>query len=209
MSVKAHTWISVALVAATLTLSPWARAEVAPDVLARNTTNEVLRIVRQDKDIKNGNSRKILELVEQRVLPNFDFQHMTQLAVGKHWPRATANQQQALVGEFRTMLVRTYSSALSSVADYKIEFKPFNAAPDADEVTVNTEVSKPGAPPIPIDYRMEKRNGEWKVFDVLVDNVSLVTVYRNSFNSEVRKNGIDGLVAALQRRNQQLPGQAR
>jgi phospholipid transport system substrate-binding protein len=186
-----------------LVLAPPVRAEVAPDALARNTTNEVLRIVRQDKDIKNGNSKKVLDLVEQKILPNFDFEHMTQLAVGKHWPKATPEQQQALVNEFRTLLVRTYSSAISSVADYKIDFKPFNAAPGAEEVTVNTEVSKPGAPPIPIDYRMEKKNGAWKVFDVLVDNVSLVTVYRNSFNSEVRKNGIDGLVAALQRRNKQ------
>lgn len=190
----------LAALVAVLLASP-ARAQVAPDVLARNTTNEVLRIVKQDKDIKNGNNAKILSLVEQKVLPNFDFEHMTQLAVGKNWPRATAEQKQALVNEFRTMLVRTYSSAISSVADYRIDFKPFKAAPGADEVTVNTEVSKPGAPPIPIDYRMEKRTGDWKVFDVLVDNVSLVTVYRNSFNSEVRKNGIDGLVAALQRRN--------
>lgn len=193
--------MSVAVMAATLAMAPMARAEVAPDALAKNTTNEVLRIVRQDKDIKNGNSRKILDLVEQKVLPNFDFQHMTQLAVGKHWPKATPEQQKALVNEFRTMLVRTYSSALSSVSDYKIEFKPFNAAPGDTEVTVNTEVSKPGAPPIPIDYRMEKANGAWKVFDVQVDNVSLVTVYRNSFNSEVRRNGVDGLIAALQRRN--------
>lgn len=196
--------MSVVFLAATLAMSPMARAEIAPDALAKNTTNEVLRIVRQDKDIKNGNSRKILDLVEQKILPNFDFQHMTQLAVGKHWPKATSEQQKALVDEFRTMLVRTYSSALSSVADYKIEFKPFNAAPGDTEVTVSTEVSKPGAPPIPIDYRMEKKNGDWKVFDVLVDNVSLVTVYRNSFNSEVRRNGVDGLIAALQRRNKPL-----
>lgn len=204
-------WISTLMMAAVLVVSlvnP-ARAEVAPDVLARNTTNEVLRIVRQDKDIKGGNRKKILDLVEQKILPNFDFEHMTQLAVGKNWPKATPEQQQALVDEFRTMLVRTYSSALSSVADYKIEFKPFNAAPGATEVTVNTEVSKPGAPPIPIDYRMDSQNGNWKVFDILVDNVSLVTVYRNSFNSEVRRTGVEGLIAALQRRNKPSPEQAR
>jgi phospholipid transport system substrate-binding protein len=193
--------MSLAVLASTLAMAPVARAETAPDVLARDTTNEVLRIVRQDKDIKSGNSKKVLDLVEQKILPHFDFQHMTQLAVGKHWSKATPQQQQALVDEFRTLLVRTYSSALSSVADYKIEFKPFNAAPGDTEVTVSTEVSKPGAAPIPIDYRLEKKNGEWKVFDVLVDNVSLVTVYRNSFNSEVRRNGVDGLIAALQRRN--------
>jgi phospholipid transport system substrate-binding protein len=200
-----HRWmtplISAAALAAALATAPSAMAQVAPDVLAKNTTNEVLRIVRQDKDIKGGSTKKILDLVEQKILPNFDFPHMTQLAVGKNWPKATPEQQQALVDEFRTMLVRTYSSALSSVADYKIDFKPFNAPAGAEEVTVNTEVSKPGAPPIPIDYRMEKKNGNWKVFDVLVDNVSLVTVYRNSFNSEVRKNGVEGLIAALQKRN--------
>jgi phospholipid transport system substrate-binding protein len=193
--------ISATTLASLLLMASSAMAEMAPDALAKNTTNEVLRIVRQDKDIKSGNTKKILELVEQKILPNFDFQHMTQMAVGKHWPKATPDQQQALVDEFRAMLVRTYSSAISSVSDYKIEFKPFNAAPGAVEVTVNTEVSKPGAPPIPIDYRMEKQNGDWKVYDILVDNVSLVTVYRNSFNSEVRKNGLDGLIAALQRRN--------
>jgi phospholipid transport system substrate-binding protein len=176
-------------------------ANVAPEALVKNTTNQVLQIVRQDRDIKNGNSKKILGLVEEVILPNFDFSHMTQLAVAKHWPKATPEQQKALVAEFRTMLVRTYSSALSSVADYKVEFKPFNAAPGASEVTVSTEVSKPGAPPIPIDYRMAKAADGWKVFDVKVDNVSLVTVYRNSFNSEVRRSGVDGLIAALQRRN--------
>jgi len=181
-----------------------ARAEVlAPDVLAKNTTNEVLSIVKQDKDLKDGNTRKILALVEEKILPNFDFRQMTQLAVGKNWGKATPEQQKELVEQFKTMLVRTYSASLTSVVDYKIEFPPLKMAPGDTEVTVNTVVSKPGAPPIPIDYRMEKQDASWKVFDVLVDNVSLVTVYRNSFNSEVRKGGIEGLVATLNRRNQQ------
>lgn len=178
-------------------------AEVMPpDVLARNTTNEVLRIVKQDKDLKNGNTKKILSLVEEKILPNFDFRKMTQLAVGKNWSKATPEQQQQLVDQFKTMLVRTYSASLTSVSDYKIEFTPLKMVPGDEDVTVNTMVSKPGAPPIPIDYRMEKQDAGWKVFDVLVDNVSMVTVYRNSFNSEVRKGGIEGLVAALNRRNQ-------
>jgi phospholipid transport system substrate-binding protein len=182
---------------------PALAAELGPDALARNVTNDVLRIVRQDKDIANGNAAKVNALVEQKILPFFDFRHMTQLAVGKHWPKATAEQQESLTSQFRAMLVRTYASSLTSVADYKIEFKPFRAAPGDTEVMVSTEVSKPGAPPIPIDYRLEKTGGNsaWKVFDVIVDNVSLVTVYRNSFNSEVRKGGVDGLIAALERRN--------
>jgi len=179
-----------------------------PDVLAKNTTNEVLRIVKQDKDIKSGNTRKILDLVEEIILPNFDFRQMTQLAVGRNWGRATPEQQASLVNEFRTMLVRTYSASLSSVADYNIIFKPLRLAPGVTDVTVNTEVSKPGAPPIPINYRMEKKGDTWKVYDVQVDNVSMVTVYRNSFNSEVRKGGIEGLLAALSRRNQPTSGGA-
>ena len=179
---------------------------VAPDVLAKNTTNEVIRIVKQDKDLKNGNTRKILDLVEEKVLPHFDFRKMTQLAVGKNWSRATPEQQQKLVDQFKTMLVRTYSASLTSVADYKIDYPPLRMAPSDTDVTVSTVVSKPGAPPLPINYRMEKQDEGWKVFDVLVDNVSMVTVYRNSFNSEVRKGGIDGLVASLSRRNQQPSG---
>ena len=192
MPMLAAGWLSVSAQA----------AEIGPDVLARNVTNDVLRIVRQDKDIAEGNTAKVNALVEQKILPLFDFKHMTQLAVGKHWPKATPEQQESLTKQFRAMLVRTYASSLTSVADYKIEFKPFRASPDDDEVTVSTEVSKPGAPPIPIDYRLDKAgNNGWKVYDVVVDNVSLVTVYRNSFNSEVRKGGIDGLIAALPRRN--------
>ncbi len=193
------------LLAAALGLMALAtQAEVlAPDALARSTTNEVLNILRQDKDLRNGNSRKILALVEQKILPNFDFRQMTQLAMGRNWSRASPEQQQRLVEEFKTLLVRTYSASLTSVLDYKIEFLPLRMPPGASEVTVNTVVSKSGAPPLPIDYRMERQDNGWKVFDVLVEGVSLVTVYRNSFNTEVRKGGIDGLVATLNRRNQQ------
>ncbi|MCU0933281.1 MAG: ABC transporter substrate-binding protein [Thiobacillaceae bacterium] len=187
---------------ALMTVATQAQA-LAPDALARNTTNDVLNILKQDKDLRNGNSRKILALVEQKILPNFDFRQMTQLAVGRNWSKASPEQQQQLVEEFKTLLVRTYSASLTSVLDYKIEFLPLRMAPGASEVTVNTVVSKSGAPPLPIDYRMEKQENSWKVFDVLVEGVSLVTVYRNSFNTEVRKGGIDGLVATLSRRNQQ------
>ena len=184
-----------------------ARADVMPpDVLAKNTTNEVLRIVKQDKELKNGNSKKILALVEEKVLPNFDFRQMTQLAVGKYWSKASPEQQKELVEQFRTLLVRNYSASLTGIADYKIDFPPLKMTPGDTEVTVNTVVSKPGAPPIPIDYRMEKQDTGWKVFDVLVEGVSLVTVYKNSFNSEVRKGGIDGLVAVMTRRNQLAAG---
>jgi len=193
-------FLAAALALMTLTTQAWA---VAPDALARNVTNEVMDILRQDKDLRNGNSPKILALVEQKILPHFDFQQMMQLAMGRNWARATPEQQRRLVEEFKTLLVRTYSASLTSVLDYRIEFLPLRMAPGANEVTVNTVVGKSGAPPLPIDYRMERQGDTWKVFDVRVEGVSLVTVYRNSFNAEVRKGGIDGLLATLSRRNQQ------
>lgn len=184
-----------------LAISP-ANAEIAPDVLARSTTNEVMRIVKQDEDIKNGRSSKVYALVETKILPHFDFERMTKLAVARNWNDATPEQRQRLVDEFRALLVRTYAASISSVAEYKVDFKPVRVNGGETDVIVNSEVSKPGAPPITIDYRMEKLGDVWKVYDVMVDNVSLVTVYRNSFNSEVRKGGLDGLIQTLAKRNQ-------
>ncbi|TCS72917.1 phospholipid transport system substrate-binding protein [Sulfuritortus calidifontis] len=175
---------------------------VAPDALVKDTTNEVVRIVKQDKDIKSGNRQKIYALVEAKVLPHFDFRQMTQLAVGKNWRQASPDEQQQLTREFKALLVRTYSAAISAVADYKIEFKPLKMQPGETDVLVSTEVSRSGTAPVVIDYRLEKQADGWKVYDVMVDNVSLVTTYRNSFNSEVRKNGIQGLIQSLVRRNQ-------
>lgn len=181
-------------------------AEPGPDALAKNVTNDVVRIVKQDKDIKVGNKRKVQALVEEKVLPLFDFRQMTQQAVGKNWPKASAEQQQELINEFRALLVRTYSSAISAVSEYDIEFKPLKGSAADDEVTVNTEVSKPGAPPIPIDYRMTKQDKGWKVVDVKVEGASLVRAFRSNFDSEVRRGGIEGLIATLQRRNQKSTG---
>jgi phospholipid transport system substrate-binding protein len=179
-----------------------ARADLEPDELARNTTTEVIRIVSADKDMKKGNSKKVYDLVQAKVLPHFDFVQMTKLAVATNWKQATSTQQSALVEQFQALLVRTYAASISSVADYKIDYKPLRLKPGDTDVTVNSEVSKPGAPPIPIDYRMEKQGKDWKVYDVLVDNVSLVTVYRRSFASEVKRGGIDGLIQTLAKRNQ-------
>jgi phospholipid transport system substrate-binding protein len=179
-----------------------AHAEIAPDVLARNTTNEVIRIVKQDPDLKNGKPGKVHALVEAKVLPHFDFERMAKLAVATNWDKATPEQRGELVNEFRALLVRTYAASISSVSEYAINFKPLRMGAGDTDVIINSEVSKPGAPPIAIDYRMEKLSEGWKVYDVMIDNVSLVTVYRNSFKSEVRKGGIDGLIQSLARRNQ-------
>jgi len=176
---------------------PALAADMPPDVLARTTTQEVLAILKQDKDIQSGNQSRAYQLVEAKILPNFDFNRMTQLAVGKHWPRATAKQKQELVTEFRNLLVRTYSSSLTAFTTQTVEFKPLAMKPDETDVTVRSEIRQPGGQPIPIDYSMYKTAFGWKVYDVAIDGVSLVTNYRASFSSTIRQNGIDGLIKTL------------
>ena len=154
-------------------------------------------ILKQDKDILKGNQSKVYQLVEDKVLPNFDFNRMTQLAVGKHWPGATPQQKQALVAEFRNLLVRTYSSSLTEFSNQTVEFKPMALKPEDTDVTVHTEIRQPGAQPLPIDYSMYKTTFGWKVYDVAIDSVSLVTNYRASFSSTIRQSGIDGLIKTL------------
>ena len=171
--------------------------DTPPDVLARTTTQEVLAILKQDKDLQNGNLSKVYQLVEAKILPNFDFNRMTQLAVGKHWPRATAKQKQELVTEFRNLLVRTYSSSLTAFTNQTVEFKPMTIKPDDTDVTVRSQIRQPGGQPIPIDYSMYKTAFGWKVYDVAIDGVSLVTNYRASFSTTIRQNGIDGLIKML------------
>lgn len=202
-------WLAGSLAALSLLASTAvqaAAADVAPDVLVKKTTQEVVAILKQDKDIQSGDTHKVYELVDAKILPNFDFNHMTMLAVGKYWSRATPAQRQSLVQEFRTLLVRTYASSLTAFNNQTIEFKPFSMAPDATDVTVRTQVKQPGAQPIPIDYSMEKTPFGWKVYDVAIDGVSLVTNYRSSFASEIRQSGIDGLIRTLASRNQQNAG---
>ncbi|MEN6587775.1 MAG: ABC transporter substrate-binding protein [Sulfuricella sp.] len=180
-----------------------AAAETPPDVLVKSTAQDVLTIIKQDKDIQSGNSQKVLQLVDAKVLPHFDFAHMAQLAVGRYWPKATPAQRQALVNEFRTLLVRTYSNSLTSYKNQTIDYRPLKLQPGDTDVTVKTVVNQPGGQPIPIDYSLEKTGNEWKVYDVAVDNVSLVTNYRGSFGTEIQSKGIDGLIKTLSDKNRQ------
>lgn len=177
--------------------SPALAADTPPDVLARSTTQEVIAILKQDKEIRNGDLSKAYQLVEAKILPNFDFNRMTQLAVGKNWPRATAQQKQALVTQFRNLLVRTYSASLTAFTNQTVEFRPLTMKPDDTDVTVHSEIRQPGGQPIPIDYSMYKTSFGWKVYDVTIDGVSLVTNYRASFASTIRQKGIDGLIKTL------------
>jgi phospholipid transport system substrate-binding protein len=179
-----------------------ALAQEAPDALVKRVTDEVLAIIKADKDLQSGNSSKIVQLAEAKVLPHFDFARMTRLAVGRSWQQASDAQKEQLVKEFRTMLVRTYSTSLTAYRNQAIEVKPLKMAPADKEVTVRTAVIQQGGPQIPIDYAMEKVDGGWKVYDVVIDGASLVTTYRSTFNEQVQKGGIDGLVKTLAERNQ-------
>jgi len=190
------------LLSALLVLAPFAaRAQETPDALVKRIADEVIAVVKTDKDVQAGNSAKVVQLAEEKVLPHFDFTRMTRLAVGRNWAQATPPQREALIKEFRTLLVRTYSASLSQYRDQKIQVKPLQASPGDEDVLVRTAVIQEGGPPIPIDYRMEKAKDGWKVYDVVIDGASLVTTYRGSFNEQIQRGGIDGLIKTLQERN--------
>jgi phospholipid transport system substrate-binding protein len=175
--------------------------DIAPDALLKSVTGEVIQIIRQDKDIQAGNPAKVAHLVEAKILPLFDFSRMTQLAAARSWAIASPEQQKALTGEFKTLLVRTYSTALSSYRDQVIEFKPLRAAPGDAEVTVKSVIRQPGSVPTTLDYDMAKTEAGWKVYDVKIEGVSLVTTYRETFAGIVRERGVDGLIRSLSEKN--------
>ena len=191
----------VLILALVAPLSP--AQDVAPDVLVKTVTAEVIAILRQDKDIQAGNPAKVADLVETRILPHFDFARMTQIAVARNWRLASPEQQQALTLEFKTLLVRTYSTALSGYRDQVIEYKPLRAAPGAAEVTVRSDVQQAGRERLTIDYDMEKTRAGWKVYDIKIAGVSLVTTYRETFAGRVRDGGIEGLIKSLWDKNRQ------
>lgn len=176
--------------------------ETAPDALVKSLVNEVIVVIRQNKD-----PRALVDLAEKKVIAHFDFRRMTQLAVGRSWPQASSTQQQALERAFRTLLVRTYSTALSqSSGETKVDVKTPNLKPGDTEVMVRTVVTEPGRKPFIIDYRMSQAASAWKVYDVVVENLSLVTNYRSSFQSEISRSGIDGLIKAIEAKNQKQEG---
>lgn len=176
--------------------------DVAPDVLIKTVTNEVLEIVRNDKDIQSGNTRKATDLVESKVLPNFNFTRMTQLAMARDWRQASSAQKKMLTDEFHTLLVRTYAKALTEYKNQSVEYKPFALKAGETDVRVRTEIKQAGAGKnIELDYWLEKSGTAWRVYDIEVGGISIVTNYRESFASEVRNNGIDGLIKLLQTKN--------
>lgn len=178
-----------------------AAANDAPDELVKNVTLEVVSVISKDREIQSGNTRKVVELIEAKVLPHFNFMSMTALAVGQNWSKATPDQKKKLADEFRTLLVRTYASALAAFKDQKFEFRPLRAKPTDTDVTVQVRILQSGAQPVALDYGMEKTASGWKVYDVMVGGISLVANYRSEFNNQIRDNGIDGLIANLQTKN--------
>jgi phospholipid transport system substrate-binding protein len=194
---------------AAVALPPALADDVAPDVLLKAVTADVIAIVRQDKEIQAGNPAKVAGVVETRILPLFDFSHMTRLAVARNWKAASIEQQASLTTEFRTLLVRTYSTALSSYRDQVIEFKALRAAAADTEVTVKSVVKQSGMDPLSIDYDMEKTASGWKVYDIKIDGISLITTYRESFAERVRTGGVEGLIKSLADKNHQRDNRAR
>ena len=172
----------------------------SPDDLINKLSNEVLDTVKADKSIQSGDMKKIQALVEEKVIPHVNFQRMTSSAVGRYWRQATPEQQSSLESEFKTLLMRTYAGALSQVKDQTVQIKPSRNAPEGNEVIVRTEVRGKGDP-VQLDYRVEKSNSSWKIYDVNVLGVWLVENYRNSFAQEIGANDIDGLIAKLTERN--------
>jgi phospholipid transport system substrate-binding protein len=173
----------------------------APDLLVKTVTLEVVDLIVKDKEIRAGNRAKLVGLIEAKVLPHFSFVSMTSLAVGQNWRKASAEQKTRLAEEFKTLLVRTYASALAAYSDQKLDFRPLRAKPTDTDVTVQVRVLQTGAQPVPIDYSMEKTAAGWKVYDVMVGGVSLVANYRTEFANVVRTSGIDGLIASLAAKN--------
>jgi len=175
--------------------------DVAPDVMVKGITTDVLNIIKKDKDIQAGNPRKIADLVETRILPHFDFARMTQIAVAVNWRNATPEQKKTLTEQFKTLLVRTYSNALTLYRDQTVDFKPLHMKAGDTEVTVRSEIRQKSGQPVTLEYDMEKTANGWKVYDVKVGGVSLITNYREDFAAQVRESGIDGLIKALTTKN--------
>ena len=182
--------------------SALAQEPQAPDVLVKSVTMEVVGIIQTD--IKDGDRRKLIALIEDKVLPHFNFSAMTSSAVGRNWDKASLEQKSRLTDEFRTLLVRTYASSLAAYSSQKFDFRPLRAKPTDTDVTVNVRVLQSGSQPVQIDYDMEKRANGWKVWDVRVAGISLVANYRTEFDNLVREGGVDGLIKALQSKNKSL-----
>jgi phospholipid transport system substrate-binding protein len=173
----------------------------APDALVKRTADDVLEIVKSDKDIQAGDQAKIFALAEEKILPNFNFERVSRLVLGKNWTRATDEQKSAFQAEFRTLLLRTYATALSKYKNQKIEYLPLRMVDDAKTASVKTKIIQSGGQPVSVDYSLAREGDTWKVYDIVIEAVSLVTNYRGQFSQEIRQNGLDSLIKKLADKN--------
>ena len=193
--------VTLLLLPLVLIAAPPVHAQDAPDALVKRIAEETLTTIRSDKELQAGNPAKVKQLIESKLVPNFDTARMTALAMGRNWRGATPEQQKQLTEQFKTLLIRTYSNALTNYRDNTMSYKPLRMNASDTEVIVRTEVARPGQAPVPIDYSMEKTPEGWKAYDVVVAGVSLVTNYRDEFNDAVKSSGVDGLIKTLANKN--------
>ena len=193
--------LMISLATSLLFLSAASLANEGPDALVKRTAEDVLATVKSDADIQAGNQDKIFALAEEKIVPNFNFDKVSRLVLGKNWTKASPEQKAAFQAEFRTLLIRTYATALSKYKNQTIEYKPLRMAEGANTVSVKTAILQPGGQPIAVDYSLEKKADTWKVYDIVIEGVSLVTNYRGQFAQEIRQNGIDSLIKKLGDKN--------
>lgn len=203
---RRKTWlyaISMVMLLAALTVVQAADSDNGPMALVKQTSAKMIDAIKANRDAIDKDKNRLFDLVEQIVLPHFDFERMSKLVLGKYWRRASDEQRREFTSEFRFLLVRTYATAMLEYTDQKINYLPMRAEPGASDVVVQTEVDQDGGFPIPIDYKMFKNDqGQWKVYEVAIDGVGLVINYRSSFSTEIRgKDGLDGLIKTLKQRN--------
>lgn len=184
-----------------LVMSTLAFAIEGPDELVKRTAEDVLAVVKNDKEIQAGNQERIFALAEEKILPNFNFEKVSRLVLGKNWTKAAPEQKAAFQNEFKTLLLRTYAVALSKYKNQTIEYKPFRMQDDATTASVKTMILQPGGQPIAVDYTLAKQSDSWKVYDIVIEGVSLVTNYRGQFAQEIRQNGLDSLIKKLAEKN--------
>ena len=181
-------------------------ATAAPDPqqaqqLVKDVTQRMIAVLREEAGDPGDDVEQLRQKMDEIVAPNLDFITMTKLAVGRHWRQATDEQKRALVTEFRELLLRTYARALNEYNDQELEVLPLRPSPHEDRVRVRSRVIQPNGPEIPVDYGLRYDDGEWQVYDIIVDGISLVTNYRSTFANEIRRSGIDGLIATLEQKN--------
>jgi len=185
----------------TIVFSTVVFAGLAPDEIIRKTADDVISALKSDKNLQSGNNQKLYQLAEEKILPSFDFERISRLVLGKAWRKATDQQKEQFKVEFRRLLLRTYSVALSKYKDEGIEIKPMRMEPSDEIVTVKTEIVRDGAQPIKVNYALAKNGDSWFVFDIIIEGVSLVTNYRSQFSSLIRKGGLDSLNKKLAKKN--------